>query len=354
MDNKLKDNLYELSAPICLGIITTNRCNLKCKHCINAASNNCCVELSTEQIKNIVDQCCQLGVCYVDFNGGEFFVRNDVDEILEYTLSSHINITLTTNGTLISDSLIERYRGKIALVRVSLDSCREAEHDEFRGVPGSFQRTVNTIRKLVSCGFRVTVLSTIRKSSLPVLYDFLDFLDELHVSAIHTTLLMPAGRGCQLGDEVLSPLEHRKFLEMCAKYVIDHTPHYLKILEESPQSRLFDYENNNLRDLSCGKCGAGFTEMVVLNDGYVLPCAAFISVREKYQIDDLSIFKRSLDWIYHQGQLMKNVRNISLLTGKCRSCELKLQCGGGCRISALMSGRGIHGEDSMCWYSNNI
>ncbi len=345
----MKNNPFELSAPICLGIITTNRCNLKCKHCINSASTECMVELNTKQIIDIVDQCKTMGVCFVDFNGGEFFIRNDVEKLLDYTLSNKLNVVITTNGTLITDSWIEKYRGKISLVRISLDNCIEKVHDDFRGVPGAFQQTVNNIRKLIANGFRVTVLSTIRRSSLSSLFDFLDFLDSLHVSAIHTTLLIPAGRGRSLENEVLSPSEHRLFLEMCSNYISEKNPKYLKILEESPQTRLLEFEKGTLIDFSLGKCGAGFTEMVVLNDGYVLPCAAFISVRDKYKTEELNSSKHSLDWIYHHSDLMNAVRDMSRLTGKCQNCKIKEQCGGGCRISALMSCKGIHGEDSMCW-----
>lgn len=343
-------NPFELSAPICLGIITTNRCNLRCKHCINSATNDCIVELTTEKIKNIIDQCCEIGVCYIDFNGGEFFVRKDVEELLDYTLTKKINIVITTNGTLISDEWIKKYCGKISLIRVSLDSNDERIHDEFRGVTGAYKKTIETITKLVALNYRVTVLTTIRKQSLPTLYDFFDFLDNLHITAIHTTLLIPAGRGCALEKDVLTPSEHRHFLEMCAHYSSIRHPQYLKILEESPQSRLLMYEEDALFDETNSKCGAGFTEMVVLNDGFVLPCAAFITIREKYKNDSLDTTKHDINWIYHNSKLMNDVRNVHLLKGKCKKCVIKNQCGGGCRISALITGEDIHSEDSMCWY----
>lgn len=347
------DSIYELSVPICIGIITTNKCNLKCKHCINSAAPDCTIELSTEQIKDIINQCCEIGVCYVDFNGGEFFTRADVDELIDYALLKKLNITITSNGTLISDQWIEKYSGKISLVRISLDNNIEQKHDEFRGVRGAFRKTIETIKKLVKNGYRVTILTTIVKSSLHNLYNFFDFLDSLHVSAVHTTLLMPVGRGSNIIDEVLTPKEHRLFLDMCYSYSSERKPKHLHILEESPQSNLLRYEKKELAEFKVGKCGAGFTEMVVLNDGYVLPCAAFISQREKYKQDELNIFCKDLNWIYHNSYLMNAVRDISKFEGKCKKCIIKNKCGGGCRIPSLMSGNGIYGEDSMCWYNES-
>ena len=341
---------FLLSSPICIGIITTNRCNLKCRHCINNASSNQGMELSKEKIFSLIDQAYDMGVHYIDFNGGEFFMRDDVDLLIDYALLKGVKVTITTNGTLINDTWIEKYAGKVDLVRISLDSDNKFEHDKFRGVEGAFEKTIKNIKKLIANKFRVTILSTIRKSSIPRLFDFLSFLDALQVEALHTTLMIPAGRGESLKNDVLTPLEHREFLNKCLEFSQKYNPKHLRILEESPQAKLLEYELNGNCSNVPGKCGAAFTEMVVLNDGYVLPCAAFIALREKFQIDDLNSNKYNLQWIYNNSSLFNALRDINSLEGKCKECKLKLQCGGGCRITSIISNNGIYGEDVMCWY----
>ncbi|MDY6227134.1 MAG: radical SAM protein [Clostridium sp.] len=128
-----KKSIFELKAPICLGIITTNRCNLMCKHCMNSAtSENIVDELSTDEIKDIINQSCEADIKYIEFNGGEFFVRDDCEVLLDYAIERNIKVTITTNGTLISDKWINKYKNKISLIRISLDSHIPEIHDSFR------------------------------------------------------------------------------------------------------------------------------------------------------------------------------------------------------------------------------
>lgn len=347
----MKKSIFQLKAPICLGLITTNRCNLKCQHCMNSATTEYTTdELSTIEIKDIIVQACEGDIRYIEFNGGEFFVRNDVEELLDFAIEKNIKIAITTNGTLISDDWIKKYQNKISLIRISLDSHIEEIHDSFRGVIGAFKKTVETIKKLKEYNYSVTILTTITKFRIDSFNEFLDFLANIGVNGLHTTLLIPAGRGADLVDAALTPLEHKEFLEKYReykeKYISDSK---LSLLEESPQTCLLDCFNSIDKSVDM-KCGAAFTEMVVLNDGYVLPCASFIAVREQYQFEDLNIRNRKLLDIYSNSALMNKVRNINQLKGKCSKCEYLKACGGGCRASANIIYNDIEAEDPMCWY----
>ena len=317
-----KKSIFELKAPICLGIITTNRCNLMCKHCMNSAtSENIVDELSTDEIKDIINQSCEADIKYIEFNGGEFFVRDDCEVLLDYAIERNIKVTITTNGTLISDKWINKYKNKISLIRISLDSHIPEIHDSFRGKKGAFKKTTDTIKKLLSNDYSVTILTTISKSRLSTFEDFLNYLYELGVHGLHTTLLIPAGRGSDLIDEALSPREHKEFLEKYREY----KEKYKKIssfilLEESPQTCLLEKKDKLKEDYKT-KCGAAFTEVVILNDGYVLPCASFIAIREQYKIDELNIRNKKIIDIYKNADIMKKVRDIESLKGKCDKCE---------------------------------
>lgn len=341
---------FELDAPISVGIITTNRCNLKCKHCMNNSSMAESIELSTDEIKAIIQQSSEANVIFIEFNGGEFFVRDDVDEIIDFALNKNLKVVLTTNGTLISDKWIEKYKNKITLIRVSLDSHIESVHDGFRGVEGAFAKTTKTIQKLLDNDYKVTVLTTISKSKLSSFDDFIKYLSDLRVNGLHTTLLIPAGRGESLEDDVLSPQEHREFLLQYRKIKEEmRGKSKLQILEESPQSFFLNDEiiNNDYYT----KCGAAFTEIVIMNDGYVLPCASFVSVQDKYKTDDLNIRKHNLIEIYKNGTIMKNVRDTTLIVGKCSTCHYLKYCGGGCRASADIIKNNLFASDPMCWLS---
>lgn len=49
-------------------------------------------ELTTEEIKGIIDRACELGVAHIDFSGGEPLLRKDIFEILEYSSKKVLNL----------------------------------------------------------------------------------------------------------------------------------------------------------------------------------------------------------------------------------------------------------------------
>ena len=93
-------------------IALTRKCNLKCKWCFESANSQQKDILNKEDIKFILDRLKKAGVKYINFTGGEPFIRNDFIEILcnAVRLFKHINIT--TNGLLIdtSDEKLKFYR----------------------------------------------------------------------------------------------------------------------------------------------------------------------------------------------------------------------------------------------------
>lgn len=343
------ESKFKLSSPLTVGIITTNRCNLNCIHCMNKSNMDEPDGLATKDIIKIISQCKKYKIPFIEFNGGEFFVRDDVEEILDFAIEQGLKIIITTNGTLISDEWIEKYRGKITLMRVSIDSHIEEKHNYFRGSDIAFQKTMGVIKKLRNADYPVTVLTTISRLNHKEISDLIKFLSDNNVNGLHTTFLLPAGRGENLNSDVLLPAENKEFLEelreLKQKYIGKSS---LKILEESPQKCLLGgIKNTELVGLH--KCGAAFTELIILDDGYVLPCASFISKREKYQYPDLNIKNRDFIDIYRESKLMKDVRNIGEVKGKCNKCEYLEQCGAGCRSAADIVYNDIYAEDPTCW-----
>ena len=73
-----------LNAPICLTWEWTYACNLQCVHCLSSSGTRDPHELSTDEMKAIVDDLHDLGVFYVNIGGGEPMLRPDFFEVVEY------------------------------------------------------------------------------------------------------------------------------------------------------------------------------------------------------------------------------------------------------------------------------
>jgi len=123
-------------------------------------------ELSTADIKRILDDLRNNGCFHIGFTGGEPLLRKDIFEILDYAKSSGFRISLLTNGFLID----RKISGKIASLGTSLNrvdiSVLGAAKDTFENITGrrgSFTKVMRSIRLLKDEGVDVQIKSTLIK-----------------------------------------------------------------------------------------------------------------------------------------------------------------------------------------------
>ncbi len=135
-----------LAPPDRVSLNVTLRCNLSCSMCTTCYDSP---ELSLEEIKGIIDQTAAWGVPVFNPLGGEPFMRNDIEEILSYAVLRGFYVTVTTNGTLISERRARRL-AKIPPDRLhfnfSLDGDRQA-NDEIRSA-GMFDRAIQGYQRI--------------------------------------------------------------------------------------------------------------------------------------------------------------------------------------------------------------
>jgi MoaA/NifB/PqqE/SkfB family radical SAM enzyme len=107
----LTDQLAEgLNSPICLTWEWTYACDLACVHCLSSSGRRDPNELSTEQMKAVVDQLAEMQVFYVNIGGGEPMLRPDffeiVDEIAEaqaYAKSNSVTMDAVNMALTVTD-----------------------------------------------------------------------------------------------------------------------------------------------------------------------------------------------------------------------------------------------------------
>lgn len=135
-------------------------CNLRCPFCwwwgdkgvafemVKTKAPLVSEQLSFAEIKGVLEELARLKA-NVYLSGGEPFARKDCIEIIEYASELGLEVSLTTNGTLIDDATIRRMAGcaKLHTVVFSVDGPEDV-HDKIRGA-GHYQKTFATARKLV-------------------------------------------------------------------------------------------------------------------------------------------------------------------------------------------------------------
>ena len=157
----------------------TSRCNALCDHCGSRCTASKKDELSPEIFKKVLDDVAKnfgTKAIMLNITGGEPLMRKDLFEITAYADKLGFKWGLVTNGMLITDDVISKMK---------------ETHEEFRHVPGSFDRIVSAIEKIKKSDFvehiQVTFIATKNNiSELPEVYRLLSMLeiDSLRISGI--------------------------------------------------------------------------------------------------------------------------------------------------------------------------
>ena len=100
-------------------------------------------ELSTEEVKGIIDQVAAWGVEVFNPLGGEPFIRTDLEDLLAYAVRRGFYVTVTTNGTLINERrarLVAAIPSDRLHFNISLDG-NERSSDQVRGA-GNWRKAI--------------------------------------------------------------------------------------------------------------------------------------------------------------------------------------------------------------------
>ncbi len=180
--------------PDTLQISLTNRCNLKCKMC-NVWHNNNDNELSFLEVKGVIEQSAKWGIKEINLCGGEPLLKDNIFEVVRYAKTKGMKIILTTNGTLINETMARKIVDSgIEVISISLDGATAEVHDKIRGQGGAYAKIIEGIRLLSqykwgSGPIKVLIL-TISNDNLDELVDYIYLAKELNVEGIYLTSLV--------------------------------------------------------------------------------------------------------------------------------------------------------------------
>src|SRR3984893_15083245 len=98
----------KLNIPLSVQLDLTYRCNERCVHCYLDHDDH--GEMTTAEIKHLLDEMAEAGVFILTLSGGEIFLRKDFFDILEYARDLTFCIKLKTNAVLIREEQAARIR----------------------------------------------------------------------------------------------------------------------------------------------------------------------------------------------------------------------------------------------------
>ena len=172
------------------------RCNLTCKHCYSiSADKDFAGELSTEEARNVMEDLRAFRVPVLILSGGEPLLRHDIFDLARHAKSLGFYVALSTNGTLIDESNIDRIAAiGFDYVGISLDGLRET-HDMFRRKQGAFDASMDGIELCRQAGIKVGVRFTLTQDNAHDLPALLQLVEDHDIDKFYLSHLNYAGRG---------------------------------------------------------------------------------------------------------------------------------------------------------------
>ena len=349
----------------------TRACGLACIHCrAEAQPRRDPGELTTEEAFGVIDQIVDVGGPILIVTGGDPLMRDDCFDIIERAASRGLRVAFSPSATgRCTKKALERARDAgVSRVHISLDGPDAASHDAFRGVKGSFQRTLDILRWLQEAGVSLQVGTTVSRHSVARLPEIAALIAAYGPVMWSVFFLVPTGRG-QLRDMV-SAEEHEQafnWLYDTAKtspFDIRTTAamHYRRVVIERrraeaaagaagrPQGGPAAFANVS---------GAGYSfqgemgmSMKGVNDGdgfAFIDHVGNVCPSGFLPLPAGNLREQGFAEIYRDSQLFRDLRDRSLLKGRCAACEYTPVCGGSRARAYALTGDYLE-SDPSCIY----
>ena len=161
LERKLRTMAEGIVFPGTCTISVTPRCPCRCVHCsADRFVTPDRRELTTDELKSVVEQAVDLGCSNVVFTGGEPMSRSDLPDLIAHVDKTRAHAMIFTSGVLLSDKNVEKLaQAGLGSLNVSIDTDTPALHDELRRMPGAFQKAFEGARRARAAGI-LTGIST--------------------------------------------------------------------------------------------------------------------------------------------------------------------------------------------------
>jgi AdoMet-dependent heme synthase len=249
--------------PLSVHLDLTYRCNERCSHCY--LDHDDLGEMSTAEIKRVIDQLAEAGVLFLTLSGGEIFLRKDLFELLAHARAKTFAVKLKTNGLLIGEQEAVRLRAlRISEVQISIYSDRADVHDRITKVAGSLDRSVRAIGLLRAQDIRVVIANVLMVGNAQDCVGVKALAARLGVEATTDPTVTPKMNG----DRSILALN----VDAATLASVFRNPAIMGDALETSTESTAPPDAEGLDDLPCS---AGHTACYISPYGEVFPCVQF-------------------------------------------------------------------------------
>jgi len=315
----------------------TRACQLACRHCRARAQRRPLPgELDARQAEALIDQVARMHPAVFVITGGDPLERADLWCLVRYAAAAGLETYLAPSATsrLTAQSVQMAVSSGCVGMQLSLDGSSALTHDRFRGVRGTFERTLEAAAWCRDVKMPLSIATTVTRENADDLPALATQVTAMGARMWSLFFLVPTGRG-------------RKDLEVAPRRA-DEILHWLVDVSQSWPFRVKTTEAPQIRRIIAPRApgtkssigdGRGF--VFVAYNGDVYP-SGFLPITVG------NVKEQPLLEIYRTSPLMKQLRDPLALRGsRCGSCVHRALCGGSRSRAYAHTGDPL-GDDPLC------
>jgi len=340
-----------LQAPISVHLYPTYKCNQSCLFCYKPEIEDVNFNLANEKnILTLINTLIEKGVIILNLLGGEPLLYFDtlikiIDRAYPFMFCSVASNGSANRG--FDDKVINQLKKYPRLnIKVSLHDLNEDTHDAIVQYKGAFQKSINSINKLVRNGFYITVNCLPNTINSFHIKEFVDFcynigVKEFYLLPVHNTTKYHDGSPFWLDWKIRKKIiiELKELKNEYAKkgFIINFLDWF---------DRLESINFNNPNELEIPMCAAGHEILEIDPDGNTYPCHMclgkdeFVTGNAFFENFD-DVWNTSKYAIFRHEEYKAKDKN-------CLECRYYNLCKGGCPLQRYLFSGGLNNSVIGC------
>ncbi|MGC8685929.1 MAG: TIGR04053 family radical SAM/SPASM domain-containing protein [Thermoplasmata archaeon] len=331
--------------PLIIFYEVTRACMLSCRHCrANAQKARNPLELNINEIEKLAKNLSKFDKPkpMIIITGGDPLMREDIFQILEIFNRENFNVSISFSGTkLATDEKLEIISKMVRNVAISIDGSNENIHDNFRNVKGTFKTSIDILYKLQG-KTSLQVNTTVGKHNIMDLSNILKLVQSFNIKSWDLFFIVPTGRATSdlslNPNEILQVMSWLYYVQtsMDLRIKVTEAPFYNRVKIEGPPEEKGDVFNYLMKEstvkmvkkplpVTKDTSNMGVTDgrgtIFISHIGEIQPTGFLPVIAGNVRKDNI------VD-VYLNSKIFRDIKNPSLLKGKCKDCNFKEICGG--------------------------
>jgi radical SAM protein len=330
----------------------TQACNLACRHCrAEAMPDPHPHELTLEEGLAFVRQIPEFGtpMPQLILTGGDPLLRRGLFTFIDEARNLGIGVSITPAATsaLTFDVLTQLKNHGVEGIGLSLDGSTAEKHDSIRGVPGTFDRTLDALRWVGELDMPLQVNTLVSAETAPDLPAIYELLKQFRIARWSLFFLISVGRG-----KVLQPLTSDQAEELMVWiHETSETAPFVVATTEAPSYRRVAVQRMQAqgltgKEIKRSKVARGFGIrdgngiVFVSSTGNICPAGFLPQVTGNVRTDRIAP-------VYRNTPLFQLLHEPSSFKGNCGVCKFSSICGGS-RARAFEATGDALASDPLC------